>query len=175
MPNRIEEIASKTMGTAKAAKATMQGLTGIFRHLAKEHGEVSALLMRLKASSDPNTRRELFPTIRYELLAHEQGELRELYPVLRDNEQTRAVAESHDLQAKSLEEAIGALNGVAVDSPMWQPTLERLIEQVQAHVREEENEYFPLAQRVFAERANELLERYEQAKAAAMRELKSTP
>jgi hemerythrin-like domain-containing protein len=153
----------------------VQGLTGIFRHLAQEHGEVSALLMQLKASSDPDKCRELFSTIRYELLAHEQGELRELYPVLHDNVQTRAIAEAHEKDAKSLEKAIVALRKVALDSPTWQPTLDRLIEHVQAHVHEEESEYFPLAQRVFGERANELLERYEQSKVAAMRELKAAP
>jgi hemerythrin superfamily protein len=175
MTSRAEELASKAVGTAKAAKATLQGLTGVFRHLAKEHGEVSALLMRLKASSDPNVRRELLPTIRKELLSHEQGETRELYPVLRSNPQTEAIADDHDREAETLEAAVAALNAVAVDSPKWQPTLDALIVTVQEHVRLEEKEYFPRAQHVFGDRANELLERFERAKADAMRELNATP
>jgi iron-sulfur cluster repair protein YtfE (RIC family) len=175
MKNKVEELASKVVGTAKAAKATLEGLSGVFRHLAKEHGEVSALLMRLKASSDPAVRRELFPKIRRELLAHEQAELRELYPALRSNPQTEQMANEHDRDAVSLESAIDALTAIAVDSPHWQPTLEALIERVEQHVHQEEDEYFPVAQRVFQARASELLERFEQAKAEAMRELNSTP
>lgn len=175
MTNRVQELASKAVGTAKAARATLQGLTGVFRHLVREHGEVSALLMRLKASSDPDVRRELLPTIRRKLLAHEDAELRAVYPVLRDEPQTQAMAEAHGADAESLEAAVKELNSVAVDSPHFQPTLERLIERVERHVRAEENEYFPAAQRVFPERADELLERYERAKDEALRTLNINP
>jgi len=58
MPNPAEELASKAMGAMKVGKATIEGLTGIFRKLAQEHGEVSALLMRVKSSSDPQVRAE---------------------------------------------------------------------------------------------------------------------
>lgn len=175
MTNKAEEVVSKVLGGAKAAKATLEGLTGVFRHLEKEHGEVSALLLRLKSTSDPGTRRELFPTIRRELLAHERAELAELYPVLRSNPQTEAMAKEHDADAESLESAIEALTAVAVDSSNWTAALDTLIERVQHHVHEEEREYFPVAQRVFKDRANELLERFEAAKANAMRELSATP
>jgi hemerythrin superfamily protein len=175
MTNKVEELAAKVVGTAMAAKATLEGLEGVFRHLAREHGEVSTLLMRLKASSDPDTRRELWPTIRRELLSHEQAELREVYPVLRQNADTRAMADEHDQDAKSLEEVIHELTQTAVDSERWQPTLERLIAQVQEHVRDEEEEYFPIADRAFKEGSEEIQERYEQAKAEAMRQLSSTP
>jgi hemerythrin superfamily protein len=175
MTHRTEELASKVLGTAKAAKATFEGLTGIFRHLSREHGEVSALLMRLKLSSDPDVRRELFPKVRSELLAHERAEVSELYTVLRQDRQTRAIGEAHDVDAGALEAAIDEVAKTAVDSPEWQPNLERLIDHVQRHVREEEHDYFPAAQQVFGPRANELLERYETAKAEALRDLKSTP
>jgi hemerythrin superfamily protein len=175
MTNKAEEMASKVVGTAKAAKATFEGLTGVFRHLTREHGEVSALLMRLKMSSDPDTRRELWPTIRRELLSHEQGEMREVYPALRQNPDTQSMAEEHDQDAEGLEEAIDELTATAVDSDQWQPTLERLITMVQEHVRDEEEEYFPIADRAFKDRSDDMLKRFEQAKAAAMRELSSTP
>lgn len=175
MANKVEHVASKVLGGAKAAKATLEGLTGVFRHLEKEHGEVSALLMRLKASSDPGTRRELLPKIRRELLAHERAEIAELYPALRSNPQTEAMADAHDADAERLDSAVEALTAVAVDSPHWPAALDTLIERVQHHVHEEEREYFPTAQRVFKDRAHELLERFENARAIAMRELTSTP
>jgi len=175
MTNKLEELASKAMGTAKAAKATLEGLNGVFRHLAREHGEVSALLMRLKLSSDPDTRRELWPTIRKELLSHEQAEKREVYPAFRSEAETQAMADEHDTDADDLEEAVDELTRTAVDSPQWQPTLERLIAQVQEHVRDEEEEYFPIADRVFKDRSDDMLERFEKAKAEAKRQLDSAP
>lgn len=175
MTNKVEELASKVMGTAKAAKATFEGWSGVFRHLAREHGEVSALLMRLKLSSDPETRRELWPTIRRELLSHERGEKREVYPVLRQNAQTQSMAEEHDQDAEGLEDAIDELTNTAVDSDQWQPTLERLITLVQEHVRDEEQEFFPIADSAFRDRSDDMLQRFEQAKAEAMRQLSSTP
>ena len=175
MTNKVEEVASKVVGTAKAAKATLEGVTGVFRHLEREHGEVSALLMRLKASSDPEVRRELWPTIRRELLSHEQAEKREVYPALRQNADTQAMAIEHDQDAEGLEDVIEELTATAVDSDQWQPTLARLIAQVQEHVRDEEEEYFPIADRAFKERSDEMLKRFEQAKAEAMRQLSSTP
>jgi hemerythrin superfamily protein len=163
------------MGTAKAAKATFEGLDGVFRHLVREHGEVSALLMRLKASTDPDVRRELWPTIRKELLAHEQGEKREVYPAFRSEPDTRSMADEHDQDADELEEAIDELTATAVDSGDWQPTLDRVIQLVQEHVRDEEEVYFPIADRVFKDRSDDMLHRFEQAKSEAMRQLNASP
>lgn len=175
MTNKVEELASKAMGTAKAVKATLEGLNGVFRHLAREHGEVSALLLRLKASSDPEVRRELWPTIRKELLSHEQAEKREVYPALRSEPETQSMADEHDNDAEGIDDAIAELTATAVDSSEWQTNLNRLIELVQEHVRDEEEEYFPIADRLFKDRSDDMLARYEAAKAQAMRELSSTP
>jgi hemerythrin superfamily protein len=175
MTNKIEEVASKAVGVAKAVKATLEGLEGVFRHLVREHGEASALLMRLKLSSDPDVRRELWPTVRRELLAHERAETLVVYPALRTVADTRIMAEEHDRDARELEEAIDALNRVAVDGAEWQPALEQLIQLVQEHVQDEEEEYFPIADRAFKERSGALLERFEAAKTEAMRQLSSTP
>jgi hemerythrin superfamily protein len=175
MTNKVEHLAAKLVGTAKAAKATFEGLEGVFRHLEREHGEVSALLMRLKLSSDPDMRRELWPTIRRELLSHEQAELQEVYPALRENPDTRDMAEEHEQDAEGLQEVIDELTATAVDSDQWQPTLERLIAQVQEHVRDEEEEYFPIADRAFKDRSDNMLKRYELAKTEAMRQLSATP
>ena len=46
MPNRMEHAASELMGAVKTAKATIENLHGVFKELAREHGEVEALLRR---------------------------------------------------------------------------------------------------------------------------------
>lgn len=77
MPNRMDSMISKGAGMVKAVKARLEGLVGVFKTLAEQHGEVAALLKRLQHS--PDKRSELWPEIRRELLSHERAELREVY------------------------------------------------------------------------------------------------
>ncbi|HET8932324.1 MAG TPA: hemerythrin domain-containing protein [Polyangiales bacterium] len=175
MTHKLEELASKAVGTVKAAKASFDGINGVFRHLMREHGEVSALLMRLKLSADPEMRRELWQEIRVELLSHEQAERLIVYPVLEQNAQTANMVARHNRDAGDLEDVIEELNKLGVESPEWPPTLERLIAQVQEHVRDEEEEYFPIADYVFKERSDDMLARFEKAKAKAKNQLTSSP
>jgi hypothetical protein len=168
MPNSLEKAASKTMGTVKSAKASLKGLTGVFKHLMQEHGEVSALIKRVTVSSDTDVRRELFPTIRKELLGHEKGELNAVYPVLAEYPETEGIAEIHAREASELEAAIRAVDAIDFGAQAWAPAFEHLAQLVKAHVDEEEGEFFPVAQETIGEeRARGLTERFEAAKKSA--------
>ena len=150
MPTAIDSTGSKLMGAAKDIKATFKGLTGVFKHLMEEHGKVGALLKRVKASSEESVRAELYPTIRKELLAHEKGEVLVVYPALTQFAETARIA---------------AVDALAFSDVSWGPTFERLVKLVEAHVQEEEGEFFPKAQEVLGEdQAKALLPRFEQAK-----------
>src|SRR5436190_14465783 len=96
MPNRAEEIASKAMGAAKAAKATVRGLSGVFRHLAREHGEAAALLLRLEMTSSAKVRADVFPAVMSELKAHEAGERRVVYPAFMGHPDLEKIAREHE-------------------------------------------------------------------------------
>lgn len=174
MTSKIEELASKTMGLVKAAKATFEGIDGVFRHLEREHGEVSALLLRLQLSSDPEVRRQLWPQIRNELLSHEQAEKLVVYPALQTDGDTRVMVQEHTEDAAELEDTVEELSALGYDSEQWQPTLDRLIQLVQEHVRDEEEEHFPIADRLLKDQSSELLARFEKAKAEALRRLTSS-
>ena len=165
MPSAVESTGSKLMGAAKDIKATFKGLTGVFKHLMEEHGKVGALLKRVKSSSEESVRAELYPTIRRELLAHEKGEVLAVYPVLAQFAETTAIAAEHDREAKELQAAIAAVDALAFSDASWGPTFERLVKLVDAHVKEEEDVYFPKAQQLIGEdEAKALLPRFEQAK-----------
>ncbi|MET0388295.1 MAG: hemerythrin domain-containing protein [Polyangiales bacterium] len=165
MPNPVHDIASKALGTVKATKARLEGLHGVFRKLAQEHGEASALLMRLKHSKDPALRRELFPRIRQELLAHEKSELQVVFPILREHTDTQQIAADHHQDALELEQLIDQLSHMSTDDAAWQTTFDSLVDRVQQHVHEEESDFFPTAQRVLGDGvADALLPRYEAAK-----------
>jgi hemerythrin superfamily protein len=156
-------LIAKAAGAMKAVGARLHGLHGVFKTLSEQHGEVGALLKR--AVSDPGKRAELWPKIRQELVSHEEGELREVYPVLREYPETRALADRHEIEAGELGLLIDRLHETEISSADWGRFFEELVRTVEGHVEEEEKEIFPEAQRVIgAARAKELEPRFLAAK-----------
>jgi hypothetical protein len=176
MTNRIEKgietIAAGIMGAVKATKGKLVGLTGVFEHLAREHGEVTALLLRLKASSDPELRSTLFPKIRAELLSHEKGELAEVFPVFGRFEPLAPLAERHNADAGKLEALLDALTSIPYTDGLWTRRFGELVASVDRHTMEEENEFFPQASKLLGRETTEkMLPRFEAAKRKAMKSL----
>jgi hypothetical protein len=168
MPNRVEEATSAAMGAMKDVKATLKGLTGVFKHLMEEHGKVSALIGRVKMSSDPEVRGRLYPTIRTELLGHETGELKAVYPALAVYPETSGIAEMHARDANELERQIAEVDRFGYGDPGWEPAFDRLAAMVQKHVAQEEGDYFPKAQKAVGDKlASDLLPLFESAKKTA--------
>ncbi len=166
--NRIEKAASNVMGAVKTAKARVEGLSGVFQLLTREHGEVMALLLRVKTTSNAKVRAELFPKIRAALQSHEKGELAEVYPVFRRHTELRGFAQDHERDAGRLESQIRALSALAYDDAHWGARFAELVDLVSKHTKDEENTYFPAGQRVLgAQASDELLSRYNEAKARA--------
>ena len=159
MPNPMEEMASKGMGKAKKAKATVQGLKGVFEKLAEEHGEVSVLLERGKSASDPEKRMKLWKKIRAELLSHERAETSEVYNVLHDRPETESLASRHDDEAQEIEELIERVDAAEPSTGEWSEAFAELADTVEHHAVEEEEEIFPKAMTVLHEREVEDLER----------------
>ncbi len=165
MPNALERAASEVMGAAKDIQAGFRGLTGVFMHLMEEHGKVGALIKRVALSSDLEVRSKLYPTIRTELLDHEKGELKAVYPALAHFPETASIAAAHAHHASELEAAILELDALSFNGASWMPAFERLAKLVEEHVAIEEREYFPLAQKVMGEeRAQQLLAAFEAAR-----------
>lgn len=159
MLTRTEQIASKAMGAMKAAKATVKGLGGVFRKLSQEHGEVTALLMRVKRSTDVEVRRHLFPDIRRELLAHEKGELAVVYPAFRRHPALVSIADAHQGEADQIEQVIQQLSTTDYADASWGRIFDRLVDLVMHHATEEENQYFPKASRVMGDDEPNVLEK----------------
>jgi hemerythrin superfamily protein len=156
MPNRMDSIVSQGMGKVKAVKARLHGLAGVFKTLTEQHGEVTALLERAKASDEKFT--QLWPTIRRELLSHEKGEVREVYSVLRRDPETQALADQHDDEARDLEQLIEHIDTLEVGSPEQRAMFQQLIDLVTEHANEEESEIFPKAQEVLGKDQAEALD-----------------
>jgi hemerythrin superfamily protein len=160
----MDSIMSKGAGKMKGVKARLDGLVGVFQTLAEQHGEVSALLKRLQ--DKPEKKLELWPEIRRELLSHERGEMREVYPVLRANPATRVLAEHHDQEASEMEALIGQID--IASSEAWPPLFDQLVDAVLRHADEEEKAIFPKAQDALGHQvARELEPRFLAAKKQA--------
>lgn len=165
MVSTPEKIASTAMGGMKAAKATVEGLTGVFRHLAQEHGEVTALLLRVKMSSDPKVRIELFPTIRKELLSHERGELDVVFPAMEPHDELKQMVAQHRQEAAELEKLLEQLVALDYHDDAWMTTFSGMVDTIQRHTQEEESQIFPAAQNALGDdEANALLPRFEAVK-----------
>lgn len=171
MSGNLEEIAAKVLGKAKVVKGAIEGLHGVFTTLMEEHGQVTALLLRVKSSSDPQVRRELWPRIRAELLSHEKAELAVVYPAYRAHPEIARIAQLHDQDAGQLEAAITQLHEITFDDPLWNQHFERLVKLVQHHVKEEEVEYFREGNRVFGEQSEQLDEQFKLEKEAVLQTL----
>jgi hemerythrin superfamily protein len=146
MATRMAHFVAKTKGAAKAVRARVEGLHGIFATLAKQHAEAGSLLEAVKA--DASKRIDLWPNIRTALLTHERAEMRVLYPELRMHDSLRALANSHDAEAAELERMIHDLDEVEIQSDTWGNLFARLADTVARHASEEETEIFPKAQNV---------------------------
>jgi hypothetical protein len=155
MANPMDQVISKGSGLVHEMQARMDGLVGVFATLAEQHGEAGALLKRARA--DENKRPDLWPTIRAALRAHEQGELREVYPVMRLYAALAAFADRHEAEANEMSDTIARMDVLAPRSAQFAVLLDKLIGLVDAHVAEEENQIFPEAQNVMGDaRAKEL-------------------
>lgn len=171
MAGLMHEVAAKVMGKAKVAKGTIEGLSGIFTTLMEEHGQVAALMMRLKGSSDVGLRRELWPKIRAELLSHEQGELLVLYPVYRAHPELAQIAAEHERDATELTSLIDELAATDIAQPLWADRFSALVQTVQQHVKKEEREFFREGNRVFGSQNKALDEQFKTTKQRVLSEL----
>jgi hypothetical protein len=170
MEKVASQVASEALGAVKATKARVEGATGVFEQLTREHGEIIALLMRVRMSSQLEVRAGLMPKIRAELLAHEKGEATDLYSVLGQHEDLADFAEEHDTDVEQLEETIAQLLAVSYEDELWPSRFDDLYDLVTRHIRDEEEEYFPAASHALGrEQSVEILARYQITKAQAMK------
>jgi len=161
----LTELASKAVGAARAASATLSGYRGIFRTLKREHGEVSVLMMRIATDRDGSARHQLFPLVIRELMAHAQAEDAELYTVLADHETTRRMVMELEADHERIEMLLGELVSMPASGSAWLIRFRELQRTVQEHVDREENEVFPAARHIISpELAEEIDHRYRMEK-----------
>jgi hemerythrin-like domain-containing protein len=119
-------------------------------------------------TSNADVRRDLFPTIRSALLAHDRGEMRVVYPAFRAHPDLEGMARDHELEADQLERLLDELNATECTDARWPARFADLVHLVDHHIRKEETDFFPAANRILGkEEAERLKGPYLAAKAEA--------
>jgi iron-sulfur cluster repair protein YtfE (RIC family) len=138
-----------------------------FELLKEDHARVSAIFEKLEPTTERalKTREELFTKLKNELDVHTQIEEQIVYPVLKEEEETRDITlegiEEHNIVKTLLQE----MEAMPVDSEEWTAKLTVLKESVEHHVEEEEGEMFPKARKALSkEKIEEMGTRIEAAK-----------
>lgn len=172
MAHPIDEATAKTAGAARAVKSRFKGLVGVFTTLAKEHGEAKHLLKRAMNTSDTDKQRELWRTLRADLLSHERAELIEVYTALDRHAELAEIVARHRREARDLEVALDAVDTASYGTSDWTRALGTLEALVNEHARVEEEDFFPRASEVLDKQTIQGLDqRYQTRKAAILAEL----
>ena len=127
--------------------------------LRDDHSKIKKLLKQLEPSTeslDPSSqvskRRDLFEQIRGLLVVHEVIEEEIFYPTLKQHPRSKEIAlegyEEHDVVNTLMAE----LEAMPYDDETWGAKCNVMIENLEHHIEEEEEDMFPKAERVLGDR-----------------------
>ncbi|MFI9157716.1 hemerythrin domain-containing protein [Kitasatospora aureofaciens] len=142
----------------------------VIDELTADHREVERMFGRIQAMSGGGQElRDLVDEVTIELVRHSVAEEQYLYPAVREHVEGGArladkEIEEHDRVEKLLKE----LEKTRADDPEMTSLLRRLMDEVAAHLQDEENNLFPmLRQACTPEQLNDLGDKIRRAKAMA--------
>lgn len=182
--NKKSSIKNKTKPTAQVKRVTLKAkrsstpeeFQSIFSQLKSEHDQLKDLLKKTE-NSEPSQRAEHFSEVLNHLIPHARGEEKTLYALFRIKAQDDS-EDSLDLANEGYEEHLAAdtliemLKQVDVSSERWIPLFKVLKENLEHHIREEENEIFKKCKKLISKQElQSVLEAYKIAKAQFETEL----
>jgi hemerythrin-like domain-containing protein len=121
--------------------------------LHQDHDKVKSLFEQLEATGeDEESRRErLFSTLFRELDLHAEAEERYFYSRLKNNDDTREIVLESLAEHKTAKRLLAELDAMDKGTPEWTGKCRTLAEEIERHVEVEEQELFPLAQKVIGD------------------------
>lgn len=159
-------VTEKIKGAAKQVGSALKGRAGILNTLAKEHGEVSALMDKvLSASSMAKEAEDQYPKIRRKLLLHARAEQDVLYTECEKRPETAQALGDAREEHQEIEQLIEQLDATDVGTSQWQELFRELDQVVQQHVEEEESRVFEACEDAFEDHElRDMDRRFEDAK-----------
>ncbi|MER6573074.1 hemerythrin domain-containing protein [Streptomyces sp. NPDC001093] len=142
----------------------------VIEELMTDHREVEEIFGRIQAMTGGGQElRDLVNEVTIELVRHSIAEEEYLYPAVREHIQGGdQIADKEIADHGRVEKLLKQLEKVQDDDPQMSPLLQQLMDEVAAHVDDEENNLFPmLRQACSSETLTELGDKVRRAKAMA--------
>lgn len=129
----------------------------IYDILKKDHETVRGLLDQLASAEEAKSRTPLINKISEELVPHSRSEEWVLYNLLRDLDQSKDVVMHSFQEHVKAETLLRALQVSETVHIKWQSGVEKLREELNHHIEEEEGKVFSAAKKVLSEQEAQLL------------------
>ena len=138
--------------------------------LIRDHREVDRLLQQFEASKDAGKKKALFEKVRSELELHPRLEEEVFYPEAEQRQELKdLIGEAHGEHDK-VKQMLREAEGQDADSGEFDATVAGIKGAVEHHVREEEEEIFPVVEKTFSpDHMRELGERMQSRRAELQR------
>ena len=119
--------------------------------LEEEHRELKRLLRDLEPTTERavKTRTELYERIHRALTTHEQIEEEIFYPALKEHPRAREIVLEGIEEHNVVDTLLGELAALSVEDETWGPKAKVMIENIEHHIDEEEDDMFVKARKVF--------------------------
>ena len=119
----------------------------MFELLKQDHRRVSQIINQMMKSSGTD-REDLLDELTDELDEHMDIEETYLYPKLEIIAETKNVIRDSYEEHKMVKNQLAKLQEISVDEDEWDNTLQAMKENIDRHVKQEETNTFPLAQKL---------------------------
>ncbi|GJL66755.1 MAG: hemerythrin [Nitrospirales bacterium] len=149
-------------------------MTTIFERLTKDHEKQRQLAKKIMGTSgDSADRRSLWDQFKPEAVAHANAEEQTLYAAMMEKPDGQEKARHSVSEHKEAADVIKELDGMDMGTGGWIQKFEKLKDELEHHMEEEENETFQKAKKVLdSEKADQLADDFEKRK---KRELAESP
>ncbi|ATZ23216.1 hemerythrin domain-containing protein [Streptomyces lavendulae] len=142
----------------------------VIDELMADHREVEGMFARLQAMTGTGQElRDLIDEITIELVRHSVAEEQYLYPAVREHVEGGGPMADKEIEDHGrVEKMLKRLEKMKTDDAQMSPLLQQLMEEVAAHVQDEESNLFPMLKRACTpQQLNDLGDKIRRAKAMA--------
>jgi hemerythrin superfamily protein len=117
--------------------------------LKRDHADVKDLFKRIEHAKGSRAR-ETWEEISTKLTLHEELEETHFYPKLKEEEAARDLVLESYQEHHVLDLLIEEISPLTPDDEAWEPKLKVLQENVEHHIKEEEEELFPKVRKIWS-------------------------
>jgi hemerythrin superfamily protein len=115
--------------------------------LKHDHQEVRNIFSQLEKAKDKARHEELFEKLKAELQLHTKVEEKHFYPALEKHEETKDMAEQATEEHGEVKRMLTHLSSLVAGGEKFLDLIKELQGSVEHHVKEEETEIFPAAEK----------------------------